>query len=288
MSSIPPVWLITGSSSGIGIALALRVLQAKHHVIATVRSKAKSAAAVSELEAAGAKVTELDLAAGDTTIAAAAQEALRIYGRVDVVVNNAGYAVIGPVEDIDDAASRAQLETNYFGPMSLIRALLPSLRAQKSGVIVNVSSTAGFDGLPSSGVYSASKFALEGASEGLAREIGPLGINTLIIEPGGFRTNFGGALAWAGDGISEPYKGGPVEGAVARLREYAEKRTQKGDPIKGAEVIFDSVEKVRGEKRVDVKRVLMGSDAIQRMEYKLGQLQRDLKDGLELAKSTDF
>ncbi|KAA1468092.1 NAD-P-binding protein [Dentipellis sp. KUC8613] len=179
------IWLITGANSGLGLSLAKYVLSQGDRVIAAARSASKIPASLQ-----GAHPLALDPSASDTEIHKAAQDALNVYGRVDVLVNNAGYSLVGAVEELDMKDIRDSFQTLVFGPIALTQALLPSFRAQKSGHIVNFSSVAGFAGGPVFGAYNASKAALEKFSEALNPELSPFGIRVTIVEPGFFPTNF--------------------------------------------------------------------------------------------------
>src|SRR5271154_7403137 len=185
-----PVWLITGCSTGFGRELSLILLKRGYRVVATARDKSK----VDDIVAGNPKnglALALDVdKQGQIDAAVKAAEAR--FGRIDVLVNNAGYGYLAAVEEGDDADVRAMFETNFFGLAAMTRAVLPIMRAQKSGAIVNVSSMGGFIGFPGSGYYAATKFAVEGLSESLSKEVGPLGIKVIIVEPGPFRTHWAG------------------------------------------------------------------------------------------------
>ncbi|OKL60526.1 hypothetical protein UA08_04203 [Talaromyces atroroseus] len=282
-----PVWLITGSSGGLGYSLTLHVLAAGHRVVATVRSSSKSAAVVKEIEARGGKIVELDIAKPDT-ISAAAKQAESFYGHIDILVNNAAYSLLGAVEDMTDDEGALQFETNFFGPVRLTRALLPSMRARRTGTIVNISSIAGQDGRPSCGMYAASKFALEGLSETLAHELAPFNIAVLVVEPGAFRTNFLQAAQITKAGVSEPYKEGPVQIALDKFD--AANGNQIGDPAKGVARIFEVVtgEGLAGGLKGKILRLPLGSDCVARLEQKLESVTGDLKLAREASLSTDF
>jgi NAD(P)-dependent dehydrogenase (short-subunit alcohol dehydrogenase family) len=281
------VWLITGASSGLGYYLALHALAAGHKVIASVRSKTKSADAVQTIESHGGKVIELDVCKGNT-IPDAAKQAESFYGHVDVLVNNAGYSLLGAVEDMRDDENYLQFETNFFGPLRLIRALLPSMRTRGGGTIVNVSSIAGQDGLPSCGLYAASKFALEGLSESLARELAPFNISVLVVEPGAFRTNFLTAAVKNETGLSEAYRGTPVDAVLGKFDSM--QGTQVGDPVKGVARVFEVVtgEGQAGSLKGKILRLPLGSDCVARIEAKLQSLSHDLGAAREAALSTDY
>ncbi len=190
MSASPsPVALVTGASSGIGHSTTLLLARSGYRVFATVRSEAKEASLRQEAAGLPLEILHLDLAdeAGASRVV---QEVLRRAGRIDVLVNNAGYAKLGAVEDIPREDLRHQFEVNVFGAMQLCREVIPSMRAQHSGRIVNVSSLAGRVSVPLMGAYCASKFALEAFSDALRAEVKPAGIRVALVEPGPVATNF--------------------------------------------------------------------------------------------------
>ena len=158
----PSVWLVTGASSGFGLHICLAAAATGAQVIGTVRSRTKSADAVEKLENASVRVVELDVSKDAATVKAAAKKAEAINGHIDVLINNAGFSVLGAVEDFSEDEAHLQFNTNFFGPLWMTQALLPGMRERKSSTVVNVSSIAGLDGLPGCGLYGGSKFALEG------------------------------------------------------------------------------------------------------------------------------
>ncbi|KAH8433967.1 putative short chain oxidoreductase/dehydrogenase [Aspergillus melleus] len=283
----PLVWFITGGSSGFGYQLALHALAAGHNVIATVRSTTKSADAVQGIESRGGKVIELDVTKAET-VPDVVKKAESIYGRVDVLVNNAGYSLLGAIEDISDEEALAQLNTNFLGPLRLIRAFLPSLRAQGSGTIVNITSIAGLNALPACGLYASSKFALEALSESLAQEVAPFNISVLIVEPGAFRTNFLSAVQKTDKSLSEPYRGGPVDDMLGKFESAQGK--QPGDAEKAVARIFGAVtgEGVAGELKGKVLRLPLGPDCVSRIEVKLNSVSADLEASREVALGTNI
>lgn len=233
-----PVWFITGCSTGFGRELAIILLKHGYRVVATARDKAR----IEDIVAGNPKnglALALDVdKQGQIDAAVKAAEAR--FGRIDVLVNNAGYGYLAAVEEGDDADIRAMFETNFFGLAAVTRAALPIMRAQKSGAIVNISSVGGFIGFPGSGYYAATKFAVEGLSESLSKEVGPLGIKAIIVEPGPFRTD------WAGRSLKTPRK--PVDAyadtAIARRRQIQGiSGSQAGDPVRASEAIIATVEK---------------------------------------------
>ena len=233
-----PVWFITGCSTGFGRELSVILLRRGYRVVVTARDKTKIDDIVAGHEKNGLALA-LDVDKHDQ-IEAAVKAAEDRFGRIDVLVNNAGYGYLAAVEEGDDADVRAMFETNFFGLAAMTRSVLPIMRAQKSGAIVNVSSMGGFIGFPGSGYYAATKFAVEGLSEALSKEVGPLGIKVIIVEPGPFRTH------WAGRSLKTPKK--PIdayaETAVARRKQIQSySGTQAGDPVRTAEAIIDTVER---------------------------------------------
>jgi NAD(P)-dependent dehydrogenase (short-subunit alcohol dehydrogenase family) len=233
-----PVWFITGCSTGFGRELSVILLRRGYRVVVTARDKTKIDDIVAGHEKNGLALA-LDVDKHDQ-IEAAVKAAEDRFGRIDVLVNNAGYGYLAAVEEGDDADVRAMFETNFFGLAAMTRSVLPIMRAQKSGAIVNVSSMGGFIGFPGSGYYAATKFAVEGLSEALSKEVGPLGIKVIIVEPGPFRTH------WAGRSLKTPKK--PIdayaETAVARRKQIQSySGTQAGDPVRAAEAIIDTVER---------------------------------------------
>ena len=233
-----PVWFITGCSTGFGRELSVILLRRGYRVVVTARDKTKIDDIVAGHEKNGLALA-LDVDKHDQ-IEAAVKAAEDRFGRIDVLVNNAGYGYLAAVEEGDDADVRAMFETNFFGLAAMTRSVLPIMRAQKSGAVVNVSSMGGFIGFPGSGYYAATKFAVEGLSEALSKEVGPLGIKVIIVEPGPFRTH------WAGRSLKTPKK--PIdayaETAVARRKQIQSySGTQAGDPVRAAEAIIDTVER---------------------------------------------
>lgn len=182
------VWFITGTSTGIGRALAETALAKGYKVVATAR-KPEVLADLAEKYPETVLTVKLDVT-DKKDVADAIEKSVEKFGRIDVVVNNAGYGLLGAVEEPSDKQIRGQFETNLFGVINVVRGTLPVLRRQKSGHIINVSSGLGFFAFPSYGYYSATKFAVQGLSEALAQEVAPLGIKVTIAEPGATRTSF--------------------------------------------------------------------------------------------------
>lgn len=272
-----PVWLITGTSSGFGEAFARHALEQGHCVVATARDPARLAE-LAALAPERVLVRKLDVTRpGDAEAAVAAT--LQRFSRLDVLVNNAGYAVVGAVEETPEDELRAQMETNFFGAVAMIRAALPALRAQRSGAIVNISSLGGQLSFGGFGAYSASKFALEGLSEALAHEMAPFGVKVLIVEPGQFRTGFAGAGARHLPPL-EAYKE-----VVGPTREFARSMhgTQPGDPRKAAAAIERALAAPHTPLRLQ-----LGADAVEAIRTHAQALLDDLQAWESIATATQI
>ncbi|CZR61745.1 related to short chain oxidoreductase/dehydrogenase [Phialocephala subalpina] len=239
------VWLITGSSSGFGFSLARIALRAGHKVIATSRNPSKTPKLVSEIESLGGKWLALNVC--DPNIADVIEHAVAAYGQIDVLVNNAGYSLLGALEDMSDSEVRAQMETNFFAPVKITQLLLPSMRARKNGTIVNISSVGGISALPTNGLYASSKFALEG-------------MLLFLSTPGGFRTNFLNSYVTTAKPLTKDYEGTIVENVLKLFSQLHGK--QGGDVEKGCQAIFDVVTgtgSAAGKERM--LRLPLGTDA---------------------------
>lgn len=244
-------WLITGCSTGLGRSIAFAVLRRGWNAIVTARHTETLAAFQAEFPDT-ALVLPLDVT-DRNAICNAVQAAKDRFGTIDVLVNNAGYGYRAAVEEGEDEAVNRLFATNFFGPVDLIKAVLPDMRAQRRGAIVNVSSVAALETAPGSGYYGATKCALEGMSSGLLKEVGPLGIKVMVVEPGAFRTDFAGRSLTQAEHAIADY----AETAGQRRIEHDDTHgTQPGDPDKGAELILDAVSSENTPFRL-----LLGSDA---------------------------
>jgi NAD(P)-dependent dehydrogenase (short-subunit alcohol dehydrogenase family) len=254
------VWFITGATSGLGLSLARLALTRGERVFATGRR----GAALQELKGAGAEVALMDVTKSNQ-IAAAVDVAQQIYGGIDVLVNSAGYALLGAVEETSDAETRAQFDVNVFGLINVVRAALPMMRARGGGRIVNFSSLAGFVGMLGAGNYCASKFAVEGVSETLNAELAPFGIKVIIVEPGSFKTSFvdGTRMAPAMEAYAP---------TVGRLRAWMETDAPRngGDPDCAAAAVLAAVNADEPPLRL-----LIGEDALAGARAKLAAMQRN-------------
>ncbi len=273
-----PAWLITGCSSGLGRALAARVLARGHRLIATARQPET----LDELVAADpSRCRALALDVADASqVAPVVAQAAEIFGRLDVVVNNAGYGLVGAVEEYDEAQITRNFETNFFGALRVIRAALPILRAQRRGHFVNISAAAVIANYAGFSIYGATKWALEGLSESLAAEVRPLGIKVTIVQPGPFRTEFiSRSLERASASIPD-YD--PSSGKFRRFLETMNGR-QPGDPAKAADAIIAAVESDNPPLRL-----VLGKYAIDKTRRKLGSAARELDAGSAAGAATDF
>ncbi|KAJ5107711.1 NAD(P)-binding protein [Penicillium angulare] len=284
MSNDKGTWLITGASSGLGKSISLEALRSGHKVIGTTRDIPNAEATHAEFSAKGGIWLELDPSNKD-----AYDHFSKCFQKysVDVLVNNAGYAFIGAVEDTSEEELRDQMEINFYGPLRTVRACLPFMRAKGSGHIILISSGAGFIARPGRGAYSASKFAIEAIHESLAQEVTNFGIKVLIVEPGAFRTPFSSRIITPKQfeaGFSEGYKGTLVENMVTGSRglktipDYF-----RGDPDKAAREI---VKATTSEQKY--LRMPLGSDCVAALELKLGILQADLEATRPMATATDI
>jgi NAD(P)-dependent dehydrogenase (short-subunit alcohol dehydrogenase family) len=241
-------WLITGSSRGLGRELADAALAAGHQVVATARNP-ESLRELVERYPEQARAVALDVTDREQAAAAVAA-AVEAFGRIDVLVNNAGYANVDSIEDFAEEDFRAQIETNLWGVINVTRAALGVLREQGSGHIIQISSVGGRTSSPGLGPYQTAKWAVEGFSGVLAKEVAPLGLHVTIVEPGGFSTDWSGDSMTIHD-VSEAYQ--PSVGVFSELRRTA---TAAGDPVKAAQAILTIA-----EVEDPPLRLLLGSDA---------------------------
>jgi NAD(P)-dependent dehydrogenase (short-subunit alcohol dehydrogenase family) len=271
------VWFITGASSGFGRAFAEHALARGHKVVATARNAEKlvglTAKAPDHAIALPLDVTR----PGDAE--AAIKTAIARFGRIDVLINNAGYGLVGALEETSDAELRALMDTNFFGAMAVTRAALPVLRAQRSGAIVNISSLGGQLSFAGFSAYSAAKFALEGASEALAQEVAPFGIKVLIVEPGQFRTELAG-----GNMRHMPEIDAYID-VVGGTRTFAHEmhHTQAGDPAKAAAAIEAALDAAATPLRLQ-----LGGDAVDAIRSHAQTLLADMEKWGKLSRSTSF
>ena len=274
----PKLFFITGVSSGFGRALATEALAAGHSVVGTLRNEAARAEfdALSPGRSFGVLLDVTDTAAAAPTVGKVEAE----IGPIDVLVNNAGYGHEGTVEESPLEDMRRQFEVNVFGAVAMIQAVLPFMRRRRRGHIVNITSMGGIITLPGIAFYNGSKFALEGISEALGKEVKGLGIAVTAVEPGGFRTD------WAGRSMVRAPRSIPdYDEVFAPVRAAREARSgkQPGDPAKAARAILQVV-----EAKDPPAHLLLGPDAVRLVEEKLAALQADFAAWREVSLSTDF
>ncbi|MEU8474164.1 SDR family oxidoreductase [Streptomyces hygroscopicus] len=273
------VWLITGASGGLGRALVAEVLGAGERVVAVSRDgeplRPLAADHPGRLLTSSVDITDAD------ALRQALDDPIARFGRLDVVVNNAGYALAGPLEELDDAELRAQFEVNFFAAVNVLRAALPHLRAAKTGRVLQISSLAGQIGAPGMSAYTASKHALEGLSVSVAAELAPLGIRTTIVEPGAARTGF--RANWASrlptGGAIPDYL--PVHEALARSAGAA--GGQIGDPVRMARALVALADMPNPPLRLP-----LGSDALAGIENTRSDQLAELRRYAPLSASTDY
>jgi NAD(P)-dependent dehydrogenase (short-subunit alcohol dehydrogenase family) len=273
------VWFITGASRGFGIEITRQALGRGDQVAATARHPEEITEAIPDT---GNALLTLPLDVTRAGQAAAAVSAVVArFGRIDSLVNNAGRGLLGAVEEVSDAEARAVFDVNVFGLLTVTRAVLPVMREQGAGQIINISSSGGFIGRPGWGVYCSTKFAVEGLSESMGHELAPLGIQVTAIEPGAFRTNFldDSSLAMA-EATIEDYTG-----TAGATRQWAKEtnHAQAGDPVKAAKVIAD----LAGRGSLP-ERIQLGEDCFTAVAQKLARTARDQARWREISISTGY
>ncbi|MGA6205702.1 oxidoreductase [Nocardia testacea] len=278
MSDPSKVWFVTGSSRGFGAELVRAALTHGDRVIATARHPEQLGPLVDGAPDR-ARVYPLDVT--DAAAARAAVDfAVAEFGRIDVVVNNAGYADSAAIEEMSSADFRAQVEANLFGVVNVTRAALPILRAQRSGVFVQFSSVGGrIGGTPGMGAYQTAKFAVEGFSEVLASEVRPFGVQVIIVEPGAFRTD------WQGSSMAMHEPGPDYLGTVGRVHEmrHATNGIQPGDPARAARIIVGIV-----DEPAPPRRLLLGSAAVDQALAAGAERDAETRRWASISRSADF
>jgi NAD(P)-dependent dehydrogenase (short-subunit alcohol dehydrogenase family) len=273
------VWFVTGASRGLGAAIVREALGRGHRVAATARDAGTVRRAFPDhpdsVLAARVDVTD------EASIRAAVAATLDRFGRIDVLVNNAGRGLVGAVEEVSDAAARGLFDLNVFGVLNTLRAALPAMRANRSGHVINIGSVGGFATAPGVGMYGATKFALEGLTEALHGELAPLGIRVTVVEPGGFRTDFLDASSLVVEPASIADYAASTGATREALRGY--NHEQPGDPARVAAAVCDLTE--LGEPPL---RLQLGAEALERIEAKLDLVRRELDQWRGVALSTDF
>jgi NAD(P)-dependent dehydrogenase (short-subunit alcohol dehydrogenase family) len=271
------VWLITGASRGLGRAFTEKALKAGHRVLATARNSEDLVYLAGKF---GESVHTVPLdVTNEKQARYAVEAAIQAFGGLDVLVNNAGYGNVSSVEDTSLADFRAQIETNLFGVMIMTKAVLPYFRERASGHIIQISSIGGRVGPPGRAAYAAAKFGVEGFSESLSKEVGPLGIKVTIVEPGGFRTDFAGSSTTLREG--RPEYDTTVGATVRFQRDYDGK--QPGDPMKAAGALLHLASLSEPPLWL-----LLGTDAYNAAEKHTMQMLASDRDWKDLSISTDF
>src|SRR5258707_11777818 len=271
------IWFVTGSSRGLGRTLVEAILAAGDRVIATAR-KPEELKDLSATYADSIRAVKLDVTS-PADVEKAVATAVEAFGRIDVLINNAGYGFLGAFEEMSDDEFKGQIDTNFWGVVNVTRAILPHLRQQGSGHIIQITSIGGRSAFPGFSGYHAAKFAVEGLSEALALEVKPLGIKVTIVEPGGFRTDFAGAAMAFAKPI-EAYA--PTVGAMRGYME-AHDGKQPGDPRKAAMAIMKIVDLAEPPLRLP-----LGNDALAFLRYGYKNSTEEVERWAEITESTDF
>jgi len=272
------VWFITGASRGFGLQLARDALARGDAVVAAARNPQ----AVLDALGAHPKLLPVQLdVTREAAAVAATQAAIERFGRIDVLVNNAGYGLLGAIEEASAEEVRRNYDTNVFGLLNVSRAVLPAMRKQRSGHVINISSQGGYQAFQGWGIYCSTKFAVEGLSEAMALELAPLGVHVTVVDPGAFRTDFfdANSMAEAAARIED------YSEIVEAMREFAidNNHAQPGDPAKFSQALLKLANAARPPLRLQ-----LGSDAVARAYAKHQQVEQELAQWKELALSTDF
>jgi NAD(P)-dependent dehydrogenase (short-subunit alcohol dehydrogenase family) len=271
------VWLITGASRGLGRAFTEEILKAGDRVVAAARNPEQLAEVASKF---GGRVRTASLdVTNEAQAKRAVDAAIETFGGLDVLVNNAGYGNVSPVEDTSLADFRAQIETNLFGVIIMTKAVLPYFRERAAGHVIQIASIGGRVGPTGRAAYAAAKFGVEGFSESLSKEVGPLGIKVTIVEPGGFRTDFAGSSTELR--VGRPEYDATVGATVRFQRDYDGK--QPGDPVKAAAALLHIASLPNPPLRL-----LLGSDAYNAAEQHALQILGFDKEWKDLSISTDY
>ncbi|WP_129973438.1 MULTISPECIES: oxidoreductase [unclassified Pseudomonas] len=271
-------WLITGASRGFGTLIAEQALRAGDAVVATARNPQDITDRLGDHH--NLLAVRLDVTREEEAHQAVAA-GIKRFGRIDVLINNAGFGVLGAVEETSASETERLFATNVFGLLNVTRAVLPHMRAQRSGRVINISSIGGYQAYVGWGVYGSTKFAVEGISEALHQELSPLGIHATVVEPGFFRTDFLDEQSLIKTALVLP----DYDETVGKMRTFAEaaNHAQPGDPLKFAEAMLALVNAPNPPQRL-----ALGSDTIARIEAKNRLVAQELAEWNELALSTDF
>ncbi|SDM14129.1 SDR family NAD(P)-dependent oxidoreductase [Chryseobacterium taihuense] len=278
--STKKVWFVTGASKGLGLTLVKKLLAEGYSVAATSRNVSELQKVIST-ENSNFLPLEVDLV-NESSVSVAISKTVEKFGKLDVIVNNAGYGQLGTLEELTDKESRQNFDTNVFGSLNVIRKSMPYLRTQKSGLVINIASIGGLTGdFPGWGIYCATKFAVVGFTEGLAAEAKEFGVNATVVYPGYFRTEFltGGSLRTPENEI-DAYT---VTRQIQKAHEQDINGNQPGDPEKAAVALIE----LAAMENPPVHLVL-GSDAFQMANNKLSTLQNEISAFQTISISTDY
>ncbi len=274
------VWFVTGASKGLGLSLVKRLINEGHRVAATSRSIAELTKEV-KADASVFLPLQVDILK-ESSVAKSIADAVAHFGNIDVIVNNAGYGLVGGLEELSDKEARANFDVNVFGSLNVIRQALPHLRKQRSGHVFNVSSIGGFTGaFPGFGIYCATKFAVNGFSESLSAEVKPFGVNVTIVSPGYFRTSFLTAASLnVPEKEIEEYRN-VREAQSAHQHSY--NGNQPGDPEKAAAVLIEVA-----ESKEPPLHLFLGQDAYDLAEQQIAGIQKEMSLFKATATATGF
>lgn len=275
-ASAAPVWLITGCSTGFGLEIVRQAIERGYRTVITARDPAKLKGYANSDQIL---VLKLDVTQPDQ-VAAAVKAAHARFGGIDVLVNNAGIGYFAAIEEGEAAEVRKMFDVNVFGLTAMIQAVLPGMRERRRGCIVNLSSLAGVRGMPALGQYNATKFGVEGLSEALRREVEPLGIQVMVVEPSGFRTDWAGRSAHESAQQIDDYSATAGE---VRLAVRASSGQQPGDPVRAARAIVEAVASGKPPHHL-----LLGNDAFEGAMAKIDELRQDFMAGEMVARGADF
>lgn len=273
------VWFITGCSTGFGREIAKKVIAAGYKVAVTARNKSKIEDLIVNNEE-NALALILDVT-DKSQVRDAVTQTVEKFGRIDVLVNNAGIGYFSSVEESIEEQTRRMFEINFWGLMDVTNTVLPYMRNQKSGHIINFSSIAGLTSSPTLGYYNATKYAVEGISESLVQEVSPLGIKVTLIEPSGFRTDWYGRSSVKTELTIEDYKGTVVDKMLKMVDQKSGQ--EKGDPEKAAQALIAVVESENPPYHL-----LLGKRAYQAAYYKIDRLKKDFEEWKEITINADF
>ena len=278
MATTSKNWFITGVSTGFGAALADLLLEKGDKVAATFR-KPEQAEEFTKRAGANGRGFVVEVT-DEAQVKQGIADAIQHFGHLDVVVNNAGYGSLGSIEEIDAAEVQRQFDVNVFGPLHVLRAVLPHLRERRSGHILNITSIGGLKTFPGVGIYNASKFALEAIGESLAQQVGPLGIKVTNIEPSGFRTDWAGRSSAVVQTKIDDYQA-TVGQNLSGIQSYSGR--QPGDPVRAAQAMYDVVRQENPPLHLP-----LGKAAVKGARDKFTALLNELEGVAEIGNAADF